>query len=259
MHALSVGKSGIAIKGKTGRRIGKPGSLNALSESVDVEMNAAAIEVDHGKERFPAQAVVQSQLLIHLPGVRRIQANVLGTLALVRPRAHYELGCNPDEKVPHAQPRRRAVEGHAPGGPGVRFGDHPPRGGARANSKLVVAANSAEIIAKCEGGKSTRPILDGHTRPAGDVEVRNVRVVTEHLDSNIGQPGGGLVHVLRTGFATGHSIRRQTEGVDDVGSEQIGITDRERLGQAISPDRRVNEGKNAMVQVVRGGNQLALD
>ena len=109
-------------------------------------MNATAVEVQHREVRFPTQAVVQRELLIHLPRIGAVQAQVPGALGLFRARSHGELGRVAEKEVGHAQTNCLTVEGHAAWRIRIRVRIHPPLRRACANRELMVSMEDAEIF-----------------------------------------------------------------------------------------------------------------
>ena len=173
-------------------------------------MHGGAIQIDHGKVRFPAQTVSQREFAIDLPGIGAVKPDVLGTLCLFGHGAVSESRSTAEEQISHSQSSCLAIEGEIHMVVSrIRVG--PPRCRVCAEGHLVVAAKNTDIIVGrkdcCSGGPALRPDAGA----AGDAHAQGIRRVVESFDSQIIGAEPGIGDIVGKEFAGCNSIPRHAE------------------------------------------------
>src|ERR1051326_2202666 len=113
-----------------------------------------------------------------------------------------------------------------------RIGVDPRGRGVHAERDLMVLVHDADIVTHRESCHVRWTALCGSSEGAGDLNSWIVRRGSVSLDSDIGGPAMA-VFVIRNGFPAVETIRRKAERINNSRTQQIGVTDSERLSSSV--------------------------
>ena len=224
--------AGVARKRQAGRSLRVYRTLRAGREARHGEVLRMAVAIPEGNVWLPAQTVVQGQVLVDLPGILRIGADVVVHVVLV-------VGVALREGRDVAQQEVRIAYGAAAGDRSaerkrtvrrtVVHRIHVGEQVVRAEGDLVIAADDVDVVDELilRGVEVSRVVAALAKRESiGDSDAHEALQVRRHVVGDA--KGAGIEERDETSDAQ-RPVSGQTGGVDDICGDVIGVTDDDRL------------------------------